>query len=63
MDGGVVFVGEGAAVEVEGGVFDSNLAGNGGGAFAAEEYGDINVRDGERRDRWTEKSRYGHVLS
>ena len=43
LDGGVVFVAEGAALVVEGGVYEGNRADNGGGVFHAQEDGHIDV--------------------
>ena len=48
LDGGVVYVGEDAALSVEGGVFTENVARNGGGVFWTEDGGDIEVNSYSR---------------
>ena len=44
LNGGVVYVGEDAALSVQGGVFTENVARNGGGVFWKEGGGDIEVK-------------------
>ena len=44
LDGGVVYVGEDAALSVHGGVFTGNVARNGGGVFWKEDGWNIELK-------------------